>query len=199
MHLPVGGPHIQEFEVEVRKDGEELGVDVLQQGTDTLLVNKVKCGPLMTWNINNPELCVRPGDRFVAANGVEGSAEKLIAVIKVDEVLRLRVRRLLEFSVSLLKNGRLGIDVSQDVYGLRILSVGPGPFQDWNSESGIDHQVRPGDYIVEVNGVRGGHPELLAAIQRIESRLDLVLARGGSMPTRPGSEPGAGAATAPSG
>eukprot|EP00927_Polykrikos_kofoidii_P012037 TRINITY_DN15165_c0_g1_i1.p1 TRINITY_DN15165_c0_g1~~TRINITY_DN15165_c0_g1_i1.p1 ORF type:complete len:1054 (+),score=153.67 TRINITY_DN15165_c0_g1_i1:54-3164(+) len=82
-----------------------------------------------------------------------------------------------EYGITILKKEgvRLGIDVKKDKKRMKILDITPGLFQDWN-ENNSGTQVSKGDYIVEVNGVRG-HPDELAKQLRHGEALDMRLRR----------------------
>jgi len=181
--VPTGRNRTRDFEVKVDKDGEELGLDVLHEDNETLLISRIKDGPLLSWNTSHPDCCVQQGDRIVEVNGKRGSSELLIATIRGERALQLTVRRLLEFVVVVQRptngNARLGLDVMQYERSLRIEQVGDGPFRCWNDRAGLDRQVRASDFIVEVNGVRGTSNELLQAIHNDTClQLQLLLCRG---------------------
>lgn len=163
-HLP-GSEKEFEFEVNVEKGSQQLGVDVLHQDTETLLITRINSGLILQWNQAHPDNCVRAGDRVIEVNGQRGGSEFLVGAIRNGISLRLKIRQLLEFSMSVEKKGRLGLDIMQHAKSLRVLYLSPGPFQDWNRKAGLDRQVRSGDHVVEVNGSRGMAPELIAAIK----------------------------------
>lgn len=181
--VPTGRNRTRDFEVKVDKDGEELGLDVLHEDNETLLISRIKDGPLQSWNASHPDFCVQQGDRIVEVNGKRGSSELLIDTIRGERALQLTVRRLLEFIVVVQRpstgNTRLGLDVMQFDRYLRIEQVGDGPFRCWNDRAGLDRQVRASDFIIEVNGVRGTSTELLQAIHNDAClQLQLLLCRG---------------------
>lgn len=180
--VPSGRSRTRDFEVKVDKDGEELGLDVLHEDNETLLISRIKDGPLQSWNASHPDFAVQQGDRIVEVNGKRGSSELLIDTIRGERALQLTVRRLLEFIVVVQRpstgNTRLGLDVMQFDRSLRIEQVGDGPFRCWNDRAGLDRQVRASDFIVEVNGVRGTSTELLQAIHNDAClQLHLLLCR----------------------
>jgi len=114
-------------------------------------------------------------------NGKSGSSQLLIDTIRGERALQLTLRRLLEFIVVVQQpgNARLGLEVRQEERSLRIQQVWDGPFKCWNDRAALDRQVRTGDFIVEVNGVRGTSDELLQAIHnRTCLQLQLLLCRG---------------------
>lgn len=181
---PVPGSQKElEFEIVLERcgagEGRELGVDVMHH-EQTLLISMIHAGLLQAWNRAHPDRYTQPGDQIVEVNGLRGSSDFLVDTIRSEMSLHVRIRRLLEFSVSVRKAGRLGLDVAQHGRSLRILHISLGPFQDWNEEMGIDRHVRVSDHVVEANGVRGTASELLAAIRGSEERVELVLRRGGS-------------------
>jgi len=189
-----------EFEVTVVKNGEELGLDVLQQDWQTLLISRVKDGPLMEWNLSHPERSVCQGDRIIEVNGQRGNSEELIAAIRGGRSLHLMVRRLLEFCVTVWRpvggaGSRLGLEVAQQARCLRILQVTDGLLRRWNAGVAFDLRVQAGDSVIEVDGIRGTSAELLWAIQRNEQeQLQLVVVRGRppDLPPEQPQEPGGG-------
>jgi len=174
-----GGLQSLEFEVDVEKDENGLGIDVASLEVGKLLISRIKVGPLLMWNKHHPEQGIYAGDRIKQVNGEEGTAEELIKLIKSLRSLRLTIVRLYEFKVSVVRDGKLGMDVAQYANSLRILNVGAGPFQAWNSRCACDVDVRAGDHLIEVNGIRGTCIELLDAIQAIaQGTLEVLFIRG---------------------
>eukprot|EP00928_Gymnodinium_smaydae_P026250 TRINITY_DN20674_c0_g1_i1.p1 TRINITY_DN20674_c0_g1~~TRINITY_DN20674_c0_g1_i1.p1 ORF type:complete len:769 (+),score=134.06 TRINITY_DN20674_c0_g1_i1:324-2309(+) len=74
-----------------------------------------------------------------------------------------------EYSVKLQESGSdgVGLDVElhSDGLGLLIKSIKPGVVQEWNRRPRCPHPVRPGDVIVEVNGIRGDPARMVAECQ----------------------------------
>jgi hypothetical protein len=175
-----------DFTVEVEKEGDKLGLDVVAQDRRTLLINHVKSGPVLLWNRAHPELEVQHGDRILEVNGNADSSDRLIALIKSERSLKLLIRRLMEFRVTVhrsAREGRLGIDILQESSALRIRHVGEGPFVRWNAGVAFDLQVRANDRIIEANGIRGSAACLLEEIHVSGPQLDLVLARNEEPPS----------------
>lgn len=169
-----------EFEIAIeRGEGQQLGVDVVHQDW-TLVIGRVNAGLVAVWNRAHPDRCVRPGDLIVDVNGVRGTSERLTDTIRREVSLRVRIRRLLEFSVLVRKAGRLGIDVASHERSLRVLNIGAGPFHQWNARVGMDRQIRVGDHVVEANSRRGTAAELLTTIRGSEEFVEIVLRRSGS-------------------
>lgn len=171
----------EEFDVQISKEGEDLGVDVHASGA--LLICDIKCGPVSEWNLDNPERPVQPGDRVVEVNGQRGDTDELIAVLRRDKHLNIRLRRLNRFRVTLTNfPGRLGIEIKGLDSSVKVLSINEGAVQEWNQEARSDLQVRPGDRIVAVHGERGAFPRLVQAIKATSpgSNMELTLVRGTS-------------------
>eukprot|EP00440_Ansanella_granifera_P027593 gb/GFBE01029976.1/.p1 GENE.gb/GFBE01029976.1/~~gb/GFBE01029976.1/.p1 ORF type:complete len:301 (+),score=36.83 gb/GFBE01029976.1/:1-903(+) len=169
---------ILEWQVALSKDGQELGIDVLQHEKDNLRVTKIKAGLIQMWNRQNRDQAVRPGDRIYAVNGETGNADWIISAIRSssNEVV-LGVRRLLWLRLEIVREpaGTLGIDVASHSRHLQVLKIRSGPLLDYNNEADCDRQVRANDHIVEVNGVRGTAEDLLKAIRTAGTRLNFLL------------------------
>merc|ERR1712137_953086 len=77
-----------------------------------------------------------------------------------------------EFTISVQKeSGRpsgLLIDILDPEHAF-ICAVTDGPFERYNLSVGQGLQVRPGDYIVEVNGTRGHLDQAIAAMVSLSS------------------------------
>lgn len=185
------GPRVIEFVVRVEKDESEVGVDVLQHDSETLLINRVKSGPILRWNRSHPELSVRQGDRIVEVNFWRGNSNRMISLMRSERSLRLVLRRLVEVRVMVERpdSGLLGLEIAQAARSLKILRVGDGPFKRWNQSVTFDLQVQPTDNIIEVNGIRGTCHQLLEAIRSGcgGQQLELVLVR--TRPPDPPPEP----------
>jgi len=92
-----------------------------------------------------------------------------------------------EFSVVMRKEsaGKIGLKVDEDdaKTSLRVTKVKDGLIQSWNMANPA-LEVRAGDYIVEVNGIRGSAPSMFDALSG-HTELRLVLVR--RAPMTPGS------------
>mmetsp|Transcript_68069 Transcript_68069/g.142157 ORF Transcript_68069/g.142157 Transcript_68069/m.142157 type:complete len:412 (+) Transcript_68069:96-1331(+) len=91
-----GCRHPCDFYLELTKsDGCKLGIDVDGEAQDKkLLVVTVKSqGLIAKWNNDNPNHCIQPGDYFVEANNVSGSALQIKAEIKRSSSMRIGVQR----------------------------------------------------------------------------------------------------------
>eukprot|EP00927_Polykrikos_kofoidii_P045453 TRINITY_DN39448_c0_g1_i1.p1 TRINITY_DN39448_c0_g1~~TRINITY_DN39448_c0_g1_i1.p1 ORF type:complete len:330 (-),score=57.85 TRINITY_DN39448_c0_g1_i1:41-1030(-) len=171
-----------EFEVCIEKGDRELGIDVVQQDQNSILIDRVKPGStLQRWNLMHPKVAVQPGDRIVGVNSIRGSADDLISAVRTGTTLHLTIRRVEEFLVTLNREPRLGIDVSQHSTELEIQRVTFGTVHHWNTFVSSHLAVRAGDSIRGVNGVRGTSADLLAAIKSSGPVLTLTLRRGQNM------------------
>lgn len=176
---PVAGNHSElEFEVDVERGEQALGIDVIHQDPQHLFISRVNVGPLLLWNRLHPGKAVRPGDRIVTVNGQSGASDVLVEHVRASQSLRMGIKRILQFTVTVPKTAKLGLEVAQEEGSLRMLHIGPGPFLDWNSKAGLDQQVRQGDHLVEANGVRGTAPELLVSIRSSVDTVEVVMRRG---------------------
>lgn len=88
-----------------------------------------------------------------------------------------------EFAVQLVRRqgDRLGVEVEccEDPSALCILDVREGLMQSWNRDH-PEQQVRPGDLMVELNGVRGSAEELMAACRSAGESFNLRFRHAGS-------------------
>lgn len=173
------GLDYKEFEIDVLKDEDQLGVDVLQHMTGSLLISRVRPGSVQSWNQRRPDMAVQAGDRIVEVNGQRGPSAQLVSAIRSEWRLHLLIRRQLKFSVSLPEfSGQLGLDIAMLESALKVLKVKEGPIKDWNASCAKDIEVMPEDSIVEVNGVKGSPADLLQAIRSQQGqRLDLAFSR----------------------
>jgi len=172
----------REFQVTIIKESEELGVDILQHDSATLLITRIREGLVATFNKGQPEDgIVQAGDRITEVNGYRGYSEELIHTIRSSQTVCMTIRRLVEFTVTVSKlSRRLGINVMQGGCSLTVLGLTDGPFSQWNSCVNQDLKVQPGDLVVEVDGVRGTAETLLQAIEqgRDKLRMSFVVERG---------------------
>jgi hypothetical protein len=83
------------FTVVVRKGGAtSLGLELRHAANGkSLLITKLSEGPLSVWNAANPDLKVKPGDRIVGLNGVQGRADKLLEYSKTASTLTMKIIR----------------------------------------------------------------------------------------------------------
>lgn len=172
----------QEFHATIVKcaDSNALALDVDAVDGLTLLVKRVKSGPILRWNKGacDSGKDIRMYDRIVEVNGIRGDAADLLRAIKDDRRVELLIRRPTVFRLGVTKSSPTdelgaGID-SGDGRTLLVVCVKErGLLGEWNKEH-WEVPVRKNDRIVEVNGVRGCSARLLEAI-RNAGRLDMVL------------------------
>jgi C-terminal processing protease CtpA/Prc len=183
-HVPMPQPvtKAREFRVTITKESEELGLDVLQHDSATLLITRIREGLVDRFNRGQPDECiVQAGDRITEVNGSSGNSEELISTIRSSQTICMTIRRLIEFTVTVSKlSQRLGINVMQGGCSLTVLGLTDGPFSQWNNCVNQDLKVQPGDLVVEVDGVRGTAEDLLQAIEqgREKLRMSFVVERG---------------------
>jgi len=183
-HVPTPQPVMKarEFQVTIMKESQDLGLDVLQHDSATLLITGIKEGLVATFNRGQPDdVFVQAGDRIAEVNGSRGNSEELIHTIRSSQTVCMTIRRLVEFTVTVSKlSRRLGINVMQGGCSLTVLGLTEGPFTQWNSCVNQDLKVQPGDLVVEVDGVRGTAETLLQAIHTggDNLRMSFVVERG---------------------
>mmetsp|Transcript_8895 Transcript_8895/g.31583 ORF Transcript_8895/g.31583 Transcript_8895/m.31583 type:complete len:244 (-) Transcript_8895:44-775(-) len=160
-----------------RSPSEPIGLDIdLIDGVSAVVVD-IKEGAVKQWNDMNPEKALKVHDRIVEVNGSRGDSNSLVTRLKSDTVWMLQVQRPAEFAISINRSDApsLGMDLRYAPNGttLMITQVGEGPMQEWNTHN--PHRVvHRHDRIIELNGVRGTPPQLLAASEDAET-LDLVI------------------------
>mmetsp|Transcript_89377 Transcript_89377/g.266596 ORF Transcript_89377/g.266596 Transcript_89377/m.266596 type:complete len:143 (-) Transcript_89377:207-635(-) len=83
-----------EFIVRIDKSGgSKLGVDVDHQDGVTLLIDAVTGGLVEAWNIQNPKLALKQGDRIVEVNNFRGQVTELVDECKKNKMLVMKVIR----------------------------------------------------------------------------------------------------------
>lgn len=146
-----------------------LGLDLSPHDGATLLIGKVKHGPMLDWNEEHgAEVLVQRGDRIVAVNGVSGNSEELLEHLRRDRALTITMRRLLDFSVNVvrLQSESLGIFLEDAGATMRVTRLVSGPVADANKRNGVELEVRPGDEIYEANGVAGSGAQIFEALRK---------------------------------
>lgn len=178
----VVSPEFVEFNVTVDKSGgQKLGLEISAHDGRTLLVGKVKNieSPVSRWNAQQSiaQLRIYRGDRLVAINDASGNSDSILEAQSAD-VLTMKVRRLLEFTVSidLLEGGEsLGLDF-EDV-GSGVVAVShmqsqvnglPSLAHQKNVLNSADLEIRVDDVVVQVNGADATDAE---SIRRVASKL----------------------------
>mmetsp|Transcript_17299 Transcript_17299/g.39165 ORF Transcript_17299/g.39165 Transcript_17299/m.39165 type:complete len:253 (-) Transcript_17299:56-814(-) len=126
---------------------------------------------------------LRAGDYIMEVSGITCDATAMLTKLQEHPVTQLRVRRPMEFSLSVKKkaNSSLGCGISYDAScgsSLVIDAIHEGTIREWNeAHVGKPNQVRPHDRIVAVNGVRGSAMQLLESVRAVDGKLDLVMSR----------------------
>lgn len=173
--LETGTVTQKEFSVTITKvPGKHLGLglDILDQVS--AVVDLVDKGPVREWNREHPDLQIKLGDRIVEVNDTRGQAREIVQRFREDMTLKMVLRRPKEVMVTFIKTKELGLQLhfSQESSALLILEVAEGHVRDWN-DANKGRGVRPGDRIVEVNGIRGKAPDLMEQI-RENDELELL-------------------------
>jgi len=112
------GRRWRQFEVSLDKDANaSMGLDI-DKGGDTMLVVKVKTGPVESFNRSRSDeevaYQVRRGDRIMKMNGTVGSIQTLLETLPGCRRVHMNLQRLVEFQIRLKKKDqseKLGIDV----------------------------------------------------------------------------------------
>lgn len=83
------------YTIEVdRSKGTRLGLKLdMQVSSRSLFIKEVVGGLAFTWNTQHPDAKVRPGDRILRVNKVEGDAHALMEECKKTSVLELELHR----------------------------------------------------------------------------------------------------------
>jgi len=166
-----------------RLSQSDLGLDIDSSDSKTLLILKVRDGPVKDWNTRtSKELRVRHLDRIIEVNGVSDDSTRLQDIIKAErDLLLLTIKRSKEVSCVLEKGSsgpttKIGLDiVHSGMESLLIKRVKEGLISDWNSKN-PDRPVKVGDRIVQINGKRGDSNKLLDMVA-VEQKLDITFSR----------------------
>lgn len=147
-----------EFEATLDKSGgEKLGLDISAYDGKTLLVGRVKPGPVERWNTQHAaqwEMCILRGDRVIAINGVRGDSDELLGAARAD-VLNMTICRRIEFAVTIEYNANdnFGLDFEDTPDRCVVISsVNEGIAADSNQYNPADMEIRPGDQVLQLNG-----------------------------------------------
>jgi len=73
-----------------RTDGSSFGAYCALDDT-SLLIKSITGGLFAAWNEENPDMQVRPGDRIVAVNSVQGSGRELLTECNQEQVLEIKL------------------------------------------------------------------------------------------------------------
>uniref|UniRef100_A0A7S1AWC5 PDZ domain-containing protein n=1 Tax=Noctiluca scintillans TaxID=2966 RepID=A0A7S1AWC5_NOCSC len=172
---------LDEFVVQLSR-AEAVGFDLETVCGKLLVARLLGSGHAIAWNAchwDDHRQTLRPGDRIVSVNGVEGDSSVLIEELKKDRRLKIVFRHAMEYNVSLTRGRRgLGICVvgghaKMDM--LKISAMKDGLVEDFNN-SHDEPKIMVGDRIVAVNGV-SLDPEGMLHQLKSSSDMDLTLIR----------------------
>lgn len=171
-----------EFAVTLSRDPKaSVGIDFDTQDDELVYIADVKPGPIQFYNLNvKASEQVKPGLFIVQANGVKGVSVNIVEVLKGDRKLELVLRRSTEMTVAirkLSKKSPLGMEFLPKASGnnLMIVDIADGPIFEWNL-SNPELEVRCGDRVTAVNGVRGRAGDLLKRMKALE-RFQMTVVR----------------------
>lgn len=168
---PPGPP--QEITVTVEREPKKLtGLELDLQDGVFALVTAVKAGPFAQFNASaKPAEQLMPGDFIMQVNGATGNVAQIAEQLKKNGASKLEVlvRRPVEMGVIIDRQDPkkpLGLEFPKKLSGnfLLVTKVEEGPFQDWNAAN-PSREVRVGDRIVAVGGVRGTAAQLVKKLK----------------------------------
>lgn len=160
LHMPPPDPEdYVEFDAALDKTGgRRLGLDISAYDGTTLLIGKVKPGPVEKWNLENAgrsERVICRGDRVVEVNGVSRDSDGLLGAARAD-FLNVKIRRLMAFTVTIEYNGfdALGLQFADAPggQGVVVSLVERGVAEETNELNPADVEIRPGDRVIQFNG-----------------------------------------------
>lgn len=129
-----------------RNDGHTLGLGVSRH-EEFLVVRELHVGISSAWNQKHPDRRICLGDLIVEINGESGDSTRLHALLAGERSLRLRFRRLLEFTAVLEPGDPLGLRMNSND---RILEVEEGAVQAYNKVCPPGRMVFPGNRVAQV-------------------------------------------------
>eukprot|EP00927_Polykrikos_kofoidii_P061996 TRINITY_DN56819_c0_g1_i1.p1 TRINITY_DN56819_c0_g1~~TRINITY_DN56819_c0_g1_i1.p1 ORF type:complete len:301 (+),score=45.92 TRINITY_DN56819_c0_g1_i1:97-903(+) len=81
-----------EFSLTLEKGQVSIGLDInCKKSREGLLINRIKPGIVMNWNLANPQKQIREKDRIVEVNGFRGDPRMLLERMKLAEILRMTI------------------------------------------------------------------------------------------------------------
>merc|ERR1712079_949408 len=84
------------FDINIRKEMCSTGMQLTYlSGSTSLVICKIVEGPVLAWNSLNPSQEVKVNDRIESVNGVRGTAEKLMEMVRVSDMLDLELLRVM--------------------------------------------------------------------------------------------------------
>jgi len=179
----------EEFRVvlERRRPRDSWGLGLDRCDNRFLHVSSVKTKGSVASKYNrtaHPELQLRPNDYIVEVNGIQGAAKTMAKEVKSGMRLELVVRRPSCMLVQLSKkNGALGLGLNHSSRSTSIVVEAvllDGAASAWNREH-PDKDIRRGDRITAVNGMKAGPAELLHRLSK-DSTIELLISRPAGAP-----------------
>jgi len=193
-------PAVRQYVVSIPRGlTKQLGVSVTSKDDFRCIVDDIMQDSVLSkWNLEHPDKQVLPGDCIAAVNDVPVTILTFAQSCSSQKTIRLqicrpcraanvqsRLRRQLAaifnrdtvdrvFSVTLTKEDDVGLVLNVRAAGhpIRIRRrVNGGLIHDWNLQH-PDQQVRPGDAILEVNGIRD---DPLAMMEIAQSGMSLIM------------------------
>merc|ERR1719245_622809 len=142
-------------------------------------------GMAAKWNKDNPNQTIKPGDFIVSVNSVRDSSHKLMEEFRkytLELVLERQQQELKlpqqKFTVEFTKkrDDLIGLDVIPvEEKKLRIETIKEDCMAAKRNKDNPNQTIKPGDFIVSVNGVRDFSHKLMEEIRK--DTLELVLER----------------------
>lgn len=177
---PVPAPaeaKVTEWEAILDKGDQEtsLGVDIRIAKTH-LVVQKVNEGLVKNYNDANPNKAIKPGAVILEVNGASSDAQKIYDAVRAAKVLQVKLRYVSEFSLTVPKDGALGMDCKRSVMEVKLLKK-DGIIPVYNKSCTSGYEVNVGDRIVAVNGQFLDPEKLLNAITQVKGNLTLTIRR----------------------
>lgn len=158
-----------------------LGLTLDPAGIEAIYVCSVQSdsAPVVEANAqNSPAEQLEAGDFVWSVNGVQDDLAAMMKEVQRSTTLNLGMRKPLEFSISVKRNGQsIGCAITYDTttgISLVIEHVNEGPVKAWNTLH-HDRKVIVGDRVTAVNGHHGTSVQLLEQIRASDDlRLTLV-------------------------
>merc|ERR1712137_806321 len=150
---------------------------VLKVSHSRLFVKMIKEGPVSRWNAMNPVNRIIIGDEIISVNDVKDDATVLMSELRRADFVRLSLRRPFLFKVLLDKGGSsLGLTLRKKGADRDLLvdAIAAGKCKEWSRQH-PEHEVMPGDMVVEVNGYQNMARMVEAVVS--ESHLEIVFQR----------------------
>lgn len=147
--------------------GLGLDIDVHQR---LAILKEPEAGPALAWNCMHPGKRLLGGDIIESVNGCSGDAQELLELINESDVVVLNMTRLVDFTVSLEKQGSLGLEVAERDGRVVVESVlEGGSVEKHNTKCLAGYRVTPDNWLIAVNDRSGKPQDLMQKLQALES------------------------------